>query len=65
MESFEISDEQLNKIKSWTDTHQSCYTGAIGGRYTYCFSPTSLGVILNVKDIVTGNEIDVTEYSDW
>lgn len=39
------------------------YTGAVGGGLTYCFTPTSLGVITVVKYF--DKEIDLTEYDMW
>lgn len=39
------------------------YTGAIGGGLTYCFSPTSLGVITVVKFF--DKQIDLTDYAMW
>ncbi len=41
------------------------YTGAIGGQFTYCFTPTSIGVTATVKDYITGEKIDLTDYSEW
>lgn len=37
---------------------------AIGGRLTYSFTPSSLGLVIKVK-CACGEEIDVTEYRDW
>lgn len=63
--SFSISEQQLVKINNWIKGHEKLPVGAIGGRYTYCFTPTSLGVIITVKDILANQEIDVTDYKDW
>ena len=41
------------------------YYGAIDGAYTYSFSPTSLGCVVKVRNTVTGDEIDLTDYSHW
>ena len=38
--------------------------GAIGGEYTLCITPTSLGNIYVVKHS-NGNEIDLTNYGVW
>jgi hypothetical protein len=40
------------------------YAGAIGGEYTYKFTPTSLGVIIQVEHFI-GEKIDVTDYELW
>lgn len=41
------------------------YQGPIGGGVTYCFTPTSLGVIFKVKETMTGKELDLTDYDLW
>lgn len=46
-----------------TENGKYPYTGAIGGGATYCFTPTSMGVIVVVKYF--DKEIDLTEYDMW
>jgi hypothetical protein len=41
------------------------YTGAIGGNVVYSFTPTSLGVILTVKETLSGLELDLTDYDSF
>ncbi len=41
------------------------YYGFIGGGLTYSFIPTSLGVILVVKEAITGEELNVNEFLGW
>jgi hypothetical protein len=62
---FELSEEQKAKLKEWMDKKPKEYTGAIGGRYTYSFHPTSLGVVVKVTDELKKDEIDLTDYEDW
>lgn len=38
--------------------------GVIGGRPTYCFTSTSLGMITTVK-CACGEEIPLTNFEDW
>jgi len=38
--------------------------GSIGGEYTYCITPTSLGEGVRVK-CSCGEEIDVSHYENW
>lgn len=48
---FSITEKEKELINTWINEHVdakhegSHYAGAIGGRYTYCFIPTSLGEI--------------------
>jgi hypothetical protein len=66
METFVISDEELKKIDEWMNENgRNLSSGAIGGRYSYCFSPTSLGVVFVVKDDLTGKKLDLTDYDSW
>ena len=39
--------------------------GTIGGGYTYSFTPTSIGVIVKVRNTVTKAEIDLSDYDTW
>lgn len=61
---FIIDDEQQKKLDEWKKHHKSVYTGAIGGRYTYSFTPTSLGVVIKVTDYVTKEVIDLSDYEN-
>jgi hypothetical protein len=62
---FSLNDSQLEKLKEWQNNHKIINKGAIGGRYTYCFTPTSLGVIIIIKSIIDNDEIDLTCYEEW
>ena len=41
------------------------YTGAIGGQFSFIFTPTSIGVAVQAKDALTGETLELTDYSDW
>lgn len=62
---FELTEAQLKKINKWIKSNPTPLTGTIGGRYTYSFTPTSLGVVMMVKNNTSGEELDVTEYWEW
>ena len=68
---FEITTEENKQISDWLKEHnKTCeFTnpenqGAIGGRLTYCFTPTGLGLVTKVK-CACGGEKNVTNYDDW
>lgn len=58
---FDISEDEQQRIDDWCKKHDEekhgadyknnkfRYGGAIGGAYTYCFTPTSIGVIGSIK----------------
>lgn len=47
------------------DLKRYAHYGTIGGGYTYSFTGTSLGEIVKVRNAVTKEEIDVTDYDNW
>ncbi len=72
--SFTISDEKWNEIMKWQKEHvaekhsyidkngekQPKIAGAIGGRFSYTFVPTSIGIFAKCK-CTCGEELDITE----
>jgi hypothetical protein len=62
---FYIDPKQQEKYDKWMQSKDlNSYTGAIGGRFTYLMTPTSLGTIYKIRDNLDKTELDVTEY-DW
>lgn len=60
-----LNQSQAQKLVEWKSNHVNVGSGAIGGRYTYCYTPTSIGTIIIVKDSITNTQIDLTEYEEW
>jgi len=60
-----LSEEQLKKLAKWKKKKKAKNEGAIGGRYTYSFTPTGLGYVIKVRDNIDKNEIDLTDVEDW
>ncbi len=67
---FSIESEYVEKIKEWKKRHEkekhngSDYAGAIGGRYTYEFTPTSIGTFGRIR-CSCGDHFDFDDGSDW
>lgn len=64
---FYISEEEGQVIRAFLDEHNAIHRGkdgAIGGRFTYSFTPTSLGQITCVK-CACGAKINATNFEDW
>lgn len=68
---FHISKEDAEKIRTWINKHDltckfsdpmSC--GAIGGRFTYQFTPTGLGMITSIV-CACNEEFNFTDYDYW
>ena len=63
---FCLTTEEYKKFQEWkSQKDPKVYTGAIGGRFTFHFTPTSLGCIVKVSDSVDKDEIDLTDYESW
>jgi hypothetical protein len=41
------------------------YYGCSGGAYSYIYTPTSLGMIIGVRNNITKDEINLTNFKDW
>ena len=65
MTQFALDAEQVAKVRAWMAGKPKVYTGPIGGRLTYSFTPTSIGVAVSVKDCVTVEELDITDYEGF
>lgn len=76
---FKLTEIQMEKLNNWlvrvNATAASIspdpvipnlpYYGAIGGGLIFSFLPTGLGTIVLVKETITGEEIDLTDYDAW
>ena len=70
---FSLTTEQEQQVSEWIKEQdrflelqgKDTYGGACGGRFTYSFTPTSIGVIVKVSDGRSGATIDVTDYKSF
>jgi hypothetical protein len=69
--SFDLSEEEVATGRKWLDEHdQTCdlgkqsRQGAIGGRVTYGFTRTTLGVIAKLT-CGCGEEVTLSDFSNW
>jgi len=67
---FDLTENQTKILNKWNEKHRVVCkyshenAGAIGGRLTFRFTPTSLGMCVSVK-CVCGEKIDLTECDEW
>lgn len=63
---FSFNDIERIKVDEFIETHKCTitYEGAIGGKISYIFTPTSLGIAKSVE-CACGQKSNVTDYSDW
>lgn len=60
---FELDADQRALFASWARELKVMHPEpptAIGGRYSFCFVPTSIGNFVTVKDCMSGKELDLT-----
>ena len=65
---FTIPKECLNRLNAFIkeqDEKSGGRYGAIGGAYTYHFTPTSIGVAFMVENTVTKAVLDLSDYESW
>ena len=62
--SFYLTKEKNQRYINWKASLPQKYFGAIGGSYSFIFTPTSLGDIVKVKRC-DGYEIDLTDYDSF
>lgn len=61
-----LSQNKLSKIRKQLETGQvEVYYGAIEEGYVFTFYPTSVVNIVKIKNTLTGDEIDLTDYDNW
>lgn len=64
---FEIQQEKEASINNWIKTHRCKYKNkptAIGGRISYIFTPTGIGVFAIAK-CICGKEFTIEDGSDF
>jgi hypothetical protein len=65
---FEVTEKQYKKYQRWRNAKKKkegeLYVGAIGGSYSFCFTPTGVGEIVTVQ-AADGDELDLTDYNTW
>ena len=76
-EAFSLTRKEEAKLSKWQTKEEKIlkeaaaqsgvpyHIGPIGGAYTYSFTPTTIGLSITVKHNVSGNKIDLTDYTEW
>lgn len=65
---FKLTDDEVIKYQDWLKEHnKKCpisYEGAIGGKITFQFTTTGIGLIIKVI-CSCGEELDLTDIDSW
>ena len=65
---FSLDEKQLNDLNEWKDSLIKYDPGAIGGAFSYVFTPTSLDTVAKVYYFMGTDleqSIDLTDYASW
>jgi hypothetical protein len=78
---FKLDDKQIAKLTQWSNEQDrkvielqkgtdvehpgEAYYGCSGGALTYMFTPTNLGLVVEVKNNMTDEVINLTDYDEW
>lgn len=64
---FELTDEQVKKLEKWDTENPTDSDGTLGANIIFQFTPTSIGLAVQVKKMSDGQmiELDLTEYDNW
>jgi hypothetical protein len=65
---FTVEDTEVEDANKWMKEQKEKHPHqgtTIGGRFSYKFTPTGLGVAVSICDNLTGESEDVTDVSMW
>jgi len=65
MTGFRLSEDQQAKASEFIAERRKENTSAIGGQFTYQFTPTTLGLGISIKDNISGEVCDLSDYEGW
>ena len=67
MYKFELDESEIKKFEKWKKKMKKKDDSipAAGERWTFMFTPKGLGKIIGVKDNVTGEKIDLTDWDNF
>jgi hypothetical protein len=65
---FNLNSAQIKKFNTWRKEKNKAnkgevYAGAVGGAYSFCFTPTGIGTLVTVK-CIDGTELDITDENE-
>ena len=66
MKTFTLNYEQLTQIEEFRKKHKhENQNSTIGGKLSFIFTPTSIGVITDIKCNACNEIKDITNYNNW
>ena len=65
MNNFTLTDKQIEDFQKFRNEHNECVDPTIGGKFSFIFTPTGLGNIVEVQCNICKENKDITEYEYW
>jgi hypothetical protein len=65
--SYAFTKKQILKLTKWKKDNNLKFADGgtvVGGAFTYCFTPTSIGTVITVQHVF-GKEIDLTDFKEF
>lgn len=64
---FKLDNEDAIEFENWKKVQIQKNPGlpAAGERWCFCFTPTGLGLIIVIKDLLTDDELDLSHTENW
>ena len=64
---FELDETETQKFEDWKkkQKEKDPHIPTAGERWTFMFTPTGLGTVVEVKDNLLKEKIDLTDWENW
>lgn len=63
---FCIYKDELKGVEKFQHDHEKCFKStAIGGQFTFSFTPTGIGIVTTIKCSICKEEKTLTDFSLW
>ena len=67
MYKFELDETQIKQFEKWKkkQTKKDSSNFTAGERWSFTFIPSGIGLMIHVKDNITNDEIDLTDWNNF
>lgn len=61
---FGLTCDQATQFAEWSKHHAPSFD-ALGTQYKFSFTPTGLGTVAEVTNLLTNETLNLTDYNSW